>query len=300
MQIFHLGLHKTGTTSLQKNLFYRSQFLYHGPSGHLWKSNKNIKYGWYDFFMGQRKAPLSGNEQFIYSSEGTLLRCGGMSGVENVARQIANNFSDPRVLITVREPSALLVSAYFQSLLMRRYAIGFDGPQKPVFQKSVRFIAFEEWWGLLTDASETSLAGLLDYIKLQATFEQWLKPHQIVFLKLEDLVGTTPVGDPGYTDTLRNLGFGEIELEGFLSMPPENTGFGKELQRARPLLSQMGKRLEALRIAGPIGKTLRATRLMRYVEKILYSGEACEKLKINHQLLNNIKNNYRVGFDVIK
>jgi len=296
MQIFHLGLHKTGTTSLQKNLFSKSQFLYHGPTSCLWKSNKHIRKEWYDFFMGQGAAPVTRNEHFIYSSEGTLLRCGGLSGAENVARQIAKNFSDPKVLITVREPSALLISAYFQSLPMRKYALGFLTHQEPAFHQSVRFMPFEEWWERLTDTSDISLAGLLEYNKLRASLETWLKPDQIVFLKLEALIER----NPGYTNKLRQLGFDGEALEDFLLLPPENAGSSKELTRENPRIAKLGNRLAKSGLANTLGTILRTTGLMRTAEKIIYSGKGGARSRINNQVLDEIRIKFRQGYESIE
>lgn len=289
MQILHLGLHKTGTTSLQKNLFQKNGVLYHGMHEPAWQSRKKA---WLDFFMGQDRAPLPGGENFIYSYEATLLRCGGLDAATGIARTIAGSFNNPTVLITVREPSALLVSAYFQSLRLRRSALGFRNG-RPVFQQSVRFMPFEAWWEHLIHEPGISLAGLLDYAQLRAAFETWLEPQQIVFLKLEELSGKSP----GYADKLRKIGCAPAALDDFLSAPPENTGAGKKLQRERALWSWLGWRLAQRGLARPMGTALRATGLMRPAEKILYGGSVGAKRRIDERLLEEIKERFRPGFD---
>lgn len=291
MQIFHLGLHKTGTTSLQRNLFSRSNIPYHGLHGPDWQT---LREPWLEFFRGMGVAPLPRDGSFIYSYEATLLRCGGLAGASMVARQIARNFSTPAVLVTVREPSALLVSAYFQSLRLRRSALGFSNG-KPAFRKPVRFMPFEEWWERLARERETSLAGLLDYNDLKSALGEWLQPHQILFLKLE----TLSARDQSYADRLSQLGFSQSALAGFLAAPPENTGSGKKLQKERLLLSRLGRQCDRLGIASPIGAMLRATGLIRPVEQLLYSGKAGGRSRIDTCLLEEIQAEFRPGFDLL-
>lgn len=293
MQIFHLGLHKTGTTSLQKNLFNKERHAYHGLHGAIWKL-KDARYKWLDFFMGHAAAPLPRDENFVYSFEATLLRCGGLSGIDIIAKQISKNFSNPRVLITVREPSALLASAYFQSLLVRQSSLGYKS-LKPIYKQSVRFMAFEEWWTRLISDPSISLAGLVDYAKVKTAFEQWLDPQQIVFLKLEALAGS----DPSCVGKLRQLGFDKMAIEHFLAAPPENIGSSRKLQRERPLLAKFCRHLSEIGLAYPADITLRKLGLLKSAEKILYSGTANARQRINTQLLGDIKRKYHAGYDAL-
>lgn len=291
MQIFHLGLHKTGTTTLQRNLFSKGNIPYHGLHGTDWQA---LREPWLEFFRGDGIAPVQRDSSLIYSYEATLLRCGGLAGASTVARQIARNFSNPAVVVTVREPSALLVSAYFQSLRLRRSALGFSNG-KPAFRKSVRFMPFEAWWERLARERETSLAGLLDYNGLKSALGEWLQPHQILFLKLE----TLSARDQSYADRLSQLGFSQSAIASFLAAPPENTGSGKKLQKERPLLSRLGRQCDRLGIASTIGAVLRATGLIRPAEQLLYSGKARGRSRIDACLLEEIQAEFRPGFDLL-
>lgn len=289
MQIFHLGLHKTGTTSLQKNLFAAGDLPYQGLHGTGWDLHRQ---DWLDFFIGRRAAPLGRDEHFIFSYEAALLRSGGISGAGRLARQLATGFSSPRVMITVREPAALLVSAYFQSLRLRRSAMGFSEGE-PVHRGSVRFMHFEEWWNMLAAAPEVSLAGLLDYPQLKATLEKELGPDRVVFLKLEEIAGKTA----SCREKLLRLGFGEVAIDAFLNAPPENTGEDKKLQRERPLLHAIGRRLDRAGLSRPLSLMLRSTALMRPAEKLLYGGRLEAKSRIDPRLLDDIREKYRPGFE---
>lgn len=289
MQIFHLGLHKTGTTSLQKNLFATGKTPYHGLHGPSWDA---LRQPWLDFFNGKCPAPLSENTDFVYSYEATLLRCGGLSGIEQVARQIAMNFSNPKVLISIREPSALLVSAYFQSLRLRRSSLGFRN-QEPVFRRSVRFMYFEEWWDKLDGSKNISLAGLMDYPKVKAALAKWISPERIAFLKLEDMAKSAPT----YYGKLIELGFEPAAVENFLHTPPENTGEDKKLQKELRLMFPLGRLLAGSGLSRPIGLALKSTGLFRPAEKVFYSGKALAKSKIDMQLLADIRDKYKTGFE---
>lgn len=289
MQIFHLGLHKTGTTSLQKNLFAVGSLPYHGLHGPSWASERQP---WMDFFAGKGPAPLPQSDDFVFSYEAALLRSGGLSGVDCVARQIATSFSAPRVLITVREPSSLLVSAYFQSLRLRRSAMGFRAGEA-VYRDSVRFLYFEEWWNKLAASPEISLAGLLDYPRLRAALEKWLGPEGVVFLKLEELAKRTP----SCSQKLQHLGFAPDAIDAFLHAPPENTGADKKLQKEQPAMFAIGRRLAQAGMSRPLSLALRATGLMHPAEKLLYGGGFEAKSRIDPQLLAGIREKYRPGFE---
>lgn len=289
MQILHLGLHKSGTTSLQKNLFAIGSQPYHGLHGTGWESERQP---WMDFFAARGPAPLTQRDGFVFSYEAVLLRSGGLSGVDGVARQIATSFSAPKVLITVREPSALLVSAYFQSLRLRRSAMGFrDG--EAIYRDSVRFLYFEEWWNRLEAEQGISLAGLLDYPRLKTALEEWLGAEGVVFLKLEELAQQTP----SCSEKLQRLGFEPDAIESLLHAPPENTGADKKLQKERPAMFAIGRWLAQAGLSRPLSLALRATGLMHPAEKLLYGGDFEAKSRITPQLLSEIREKYRPGFE---
>lgn len=289
MHIFHLGLHKTGTTSLQKNLFAVGKATYHGQRGPAWDSHRQA---WLDFFTGRHTAPLSWKDNFVFSYEGSLLRSGGMSGVERLARHIAENFGDAKILITVREPSALLVSAYFNSLRLRRSAMGFRNGE-PVFRESVRFMHFEEWWRKLRISPEISLAGLLDYSSLRTALEKWIDPEQVFFLKLEEMADRSQ----SYSAKLLKLGFDQGSIDRLLLAPPENTGVGKRLQKERPFVFALGRKLAQTGMARPLSFALRASGLIRPAEKILYGGNYRARSQIDQKLLDDIRDEYRAAFE---
>ena len=289
MQIFHLGLHKTGTTSLQKNLFAVCKATYHGQRGPAWESHRQT---WLDFFTGKHLAPLSWNDNFVFSYEGTLLRSSGMSGVECLARQIAENFGDAKILITVREPSALLVSAYFNSLRLRRSAMGFRNGE-PVFRESVRFMHFEEWWEKLRNSPEISLAGLLDYTGLRTALGKWLDPEKIFFLKLEEMADRSQ----SCSAKLLKLGFDQNAIDRLLHAPPENTGVDKKLQKERPFVFALGRKLAQGSMARPLTFALRASGLIRPAQKILYGGNYRARSGIDQKLLEDIRDEYRAAFE---
>lgn len=291
MQIFHLGLHKTGTTSLQKHLFRKSAIPYHGLHSPTWESSKS---DWMDFFMESGRPPLSRNQSFVFSCEPTLLRCGGLSGIDQITSKITQNFSDPTILISIREPSALLVSAYFHSLKLRRAALGFHGG-KHAYDHSLRFISFKDWWNLLEANRNISLAGLLDYPSLKQAFERRISSQRVVFLKLEDLASNNPV----YREKLLQLGFEDSLVDSFISAPPENTGSTRKLQRERPKLSRLGRQLTKIGLSHSIEKILASTGLLRPAEKILYGGAATAKSQIDVELLSEIRERYRSGFELL-
>lgn len=213
-----------------------------------------------------------------------------MSGVECLARQIAENFGDAKILITVREPSTLLVSAYFNSLRLRRSAMGFRNGE-PVFREAVRFMHLEEWWEKLRNSPEISLAGLLDYPGLRTALGKWVDPEQVYFLKLEEMADRSQ----SCSAKLLKLGFDQDAIDRLLHAPPENTGVDKKLQKERPFAFALGRKLAQAGMARPLTFALRASGLIRPAQKILYGGNYRARSEIDQKLLNAAQRPLSIG-----
>ena len=228
MQLFHLGFSKTGTKSLQRNLFIRCPREYFGNCTAAFNYGGSLRAQWNRFLCGAADRSLSAlrNTDFIFSQEGTFLLCGGMRNVERIAQTIATVFKDPRILLTTREPARLLASAYFQSLRLRRIALGFRD-SLPLRRKSVQFVGFREWWNLLKENEDVSYAGLLDYPRVVAALAKYIDRKRITVLPLEWMKSD----QPKYVNALRDLGFDERQVADFLAAPPENAGANKLLRR---------------------------------------------------------------------
>jgi hypothetical protein len=235
--VVHVGLHKTATTSLQLNLFKNSARPYFGL--HCSPGWETERLEWFPALMsGGFPPPQAGDGPFVFSDESILLRAGGLEGVTTLATSIRDRFSNPRVLVTARKPSLLLVSTYFQSLRVRRIAIGFRNGQA-ICQDSLRFADFANWWVLAKVNYQNSIAGLVDYAELLSRLRGVLGTDGVEVLPVE-WINSAP---DKYTNGLRRLGFTDEEATNFLGTSAENTRDSKSLDRARPWLYAAGKRL---------------------------------------------------------
>lgn len=222
VQIIHLGFHKTGTTGLQRLVFANAGLPFYGPR----EINRN---GMLAFIAGQSVPEFEHfrSQPCILSNEASLLRLGGLSQASNIAKAIALRFSDPVVLLTVREQVGLLQSAYFQSEGVRQRAIGFRSGE-PLHTTPTRFMSFARWWSLLSQTPERSLAGLLRYRELLQPFKEALPAARIVVLRLEWLRDSPQ----RYLSDLVNLGFPKQLCADFIAHPPVNPGSTSKLRRS--------------------------------------------------------------------
>ena len=263
--VLHVGLHKTATTSLQMNLFRRSgrpYFGLHGAPG--WETARRA---WFPALMSGGDLPAhAAGKPFVFSDESILLRAGGLAGATALATSIRDRLPNARLVLTVRKPSALLVSTYFQSLRVRRIAIGFrDG--RALQPSSLRFTDFGQWWALAQAHRERSVAGLIDYPELLGRLRAVLGQDAVEVLAVE-WIRQAP---ERYAAALGRLGFADAEVASFLSAPAENTRASKSLDRARPWAFAAGRRLASADPQGKFGQWLPGP-AKALLERALYSA----------------------------
>jgi hypothetical protein len=265
MKLFHIGLHKTGTTSLQRNLFRCAGLPYFGVDGEGdWISDR---VSWLRYLLaGEGELPTR-EASFVFSEEGLLLRA-GMQGAGALARRIAS-VDDACVLVTVREPSALLKSAYYQSLSLRGSALGYLGAHRSFPPPTTRFQGFPEWWVRQKDTPDISLAGLLHYKQLYEQISAALGKERVCFLPIEWLRDSPR----RYARTLASLGFPQHPIDDFLLSPPQNTNEGKELKHLRPIAFRVFERSRMPRTHW-LERLARKQVLGPAVVKWMYSGAA--------------------------
>lgn len=292
--VVHVGLHKTATTSLQMNLFRRGARPYFGLHGDpAWEKARRA---WFPALMSGGEIPGQARGQpFVFSDESVLLRAGGLEGAEGLARSIRGSMPGARLVVTVRKPSALLVSTYFQSLRVRRIAIGFrDG--RAIHPSSLRFADFGEWWALAQAHRERSIAGLIDYPELLSRLRRVLGEQAVEVLPVE-WIRHRP---EQYAATLGRLGFGDGEVAAFLSAPAENTRASKSLDRARPWPYAAGRWLTSVAPPGVPGQWLPGG-VKRLLEVALYSAPRSAGSVGGPQasLLAEIDARYRDGWEQV-
>lgn len=267
--VLHVGLHKTATTSLQMNLFRRGVRPYFGLHGAPdWQTARRA---WFLALLQGAPMPApSQGKPFVFSDESVLLRAGGLAGATALATSIRDKVPNARLLLTARKPSSLLVSTYFQSLRVRRIAIGFrDG--RPVHSSSVRFTDFGQWWELAQANRQVSIAGLIDYAELLARLRGVLGEGAVEVLPVE-WIRHAP---ERYKATLCRLGFDNEEVTRFLAAPPENTRASKSLDRARPWGFAAGRWLDSKYPGGRWSTMLPGTAKVM-LERVLYSASRSE------------------------
>ena len=108
--IFHIGLIKTGSTFLQREVFSKisSNFCYLDSKSFLNQREKFVLSNKPLFISNEN---LSGHP-FLYSSEGLSY----FEQFKNSLRNIKGRFNNPKIIIGFREPSSFIYSAYQQYL----------------------------------------------------------------------------------------------------------------------------------------------------------------------------------------
>ncbi len=265
VSVVHLGLHKTATTSLQLNLFRKATNRpYVGLHGT--RDWERVRGAWFDALIGGDAAPGM-PAPLVFSDESVLLRAGGVVGLDSLAKAVARVFPSCKIALTVRRPSSLLVSTYFQSLRGRRIALGFRGG-RPVCDESLRFCSFDEWWRRLASDPDASLCGLLAYRRVAAAFENALGRDAVEVLPIEWLRD-----QPGrYAAGLERLGFEPADMRAFLAAGPENVRGSKTLDRMRPSAWNIGRLIES-RGLGAWPARLMPGPLRSLAERAIYSGK---------------------------
>ena len=292
--VVHVGLHKTATTSLQMNLFRhgaRPYFGLHGAPG--WETERRA---WFPALMAGGDMPdQAAGKPFVFSDESILLRAGGLSGATALATSIRDRMPNAKLVLTVRKPSALLVSTYYQSLRVRRIAIGFrDG--RALHASSLRFADFGQWWALAEAHRERSVAGLIDYPELLGRLRRVLGEDAVEVLAVE-WIRHAP---ERYAATLGRLGFAGAEVASFLSAPAENTRASKSLDRARPWAFAAGQWLaSAAPRAG--GRLWMPGPAKSVLERLIYSAPKSGSPAggPTPELLAHIEGKYHSGWEQI-
>lgn len=235
MQLLHLGLWKTATTGFQELIFKPdTQRPYYGVKG---GQTDAWRHGWIRRLADGQLGGDWADGRYVFSDESALVRMGGRANLDAVGRSIARSFKTPKVLLTVREPASLLVSAYFQSVAVRGRAVG-DGDHGP----SYRFVKFPDWWRVLKVRHETSLAGLLDYASVRDQLARAIGPENVLISPLEEMTSNAD----GFTETMLDLGCGAGLINSFLAHPRVNSTKGRRLRRSCGPLMALGRGLDVL------------------------------------------------------
>lgn len=292
--VVHVGLHKTATTSLQLNLFRHGARPYFGLHGApAWETARRA---WFPALMGGGDVPAhAAGNSFVFSDESILLRAGGLAGATALATSIRDSMPNAKLVLTVRKPSALLVSTYFQSLRVRRIAIGFrDG--RAVHASSLRFADFGQWWALAEANRERSIAGLIDYPELLGRLRRVLGEDAVEVLAME-WIRQAP---DRYAAALDRLGFADGEVASFLSAPAENTRASKSLDRVRPWAFAAGRWFASADPNGKIGQWLPGP-ARSIIERLIYSAPKSGSPTGGPELslLAEIDETYRSGWEQV-
>lgn len=228
-QVLHLGHFKTGSTGLQRLVFRQGPLPYHGIND---GGPPEAVQAWIDDLRHGRLGVAWKNGDFVYSNESGLLRLGGRQALDTIGRSLVEQFSDPHVVLTVREPASLLASAYVQSLRVRRQATGdFSG------RSAYRLLTFDQWWRVLVDHEHCSLAGLLDYGATVTALHRHLGSTRVTVLPLE-MTATDP---ERYRAAVVRLGFPAAAVTDFLTRPALNSTADRLLRRPAMLFHGMGR-----------------------------------------------------------
>jgi len=228
-QVLHLGHFKTGSTGLQRLVFRRGPLPYHGIND---GGPPEAVQAWIEDLRQGRLGAAWKSQDFVYSNESGLLRLGGRQELDTIGRCLVEQFSDPHVVLTVREPANLLASAYVQSLRVRRQATGdFSG------RSAYRFLTFDQWWRVLVKHEGCSLAGLLDYGATVTALHRCLGPTRVTVLPLE----MTTTDPERYRAAVVRLGFPAVAVTEFLTRPPLNSTADRLLRRPAMLFDGMGR-----------------------------------------------------------
>jgi hypothetical protein len=283
MKLFHIGAHKTGTTTLQHHLFRNAGLPYFGMEvDGEWRLDR---IPWLQYLLEEKGELPTRERAFIFSEEGLLLRA-GMQGATALAKQIAS-LADTSILITIREPSALLKSAYYQSLPLRGSALGYSEGRQLWPAPSTRYQDFSEWWGRQQEAIDISLAGLLNYSLLYEKLRAVLGAQRIRFLPVEWLQDRPKM----YAQSLVNLGFPSHLVDKFLNAPAENTSHGKRLKYLHPAVYKLFKQSRVPRHHW-LEWVARKPILGTPVTRLMYSGSEHSVGAPSKELLTDIRRSY--------
>jgi hypothetical protein len=268
MQIIHLGFWKAANTSLRRRVFRDANMPFLGAgsvSSEAATSEEFEPDQVLRLVRGETVPELEcwRSQPCILSHAGGLVRSGGLAGLDAVAKAISNGFSDPVLVLTVRDQERLLTSTYFQSLNVRRRALGLRNGRER--QQNPRFMSFSTWWRAMVAREDYSLAGLLRYRSLIKRLERSLPRERIVLLPLEWITQ-----DPArYKQELLRLGLPVSSVDTFLTSPPLNTGSSKKLRKERPSLRVVGQILATM---GALRAVERRREIHHFIKNKLYSG----------------------------
>jgi hypothetical protein len=269
MQIIHLGFWKAANTSLRQMVFRYSDKRYVGAGSVTSQESVATEAAELDQVLrlvrGETVPELDclRSQPCILSHAGGLLRFGGLAGLDAVAKSIANGFSDPILVLTVRDQERLLTSTYLQSLNVRQRAIGLRRNEKR--PPSTRFMSFPKWWRAMVDREDCSLAGLIRYKTLIKRLEKSLPRERIALLPL-DWISQHP---DRYKQELLRLGMPTNSIDNLLTGRPLNIGSTKKLRKERPTLRVVGQSLESI---GALRLVRSRPEVYKLLKKKLYSG----------------------------
>lgn len=281
MQIFHLGFHKTATSSLQCNIFrYENNYYGLHQFGTDWLS---VRDDWFSLISTANARIISlprKDEDFIFSDESTLLRLGGLKTIENSLQGILDHYPEARFLLSIRKQSELLLSTYFQSLYLRENAVGFSDLKK-INQRSLRFTSFDDWWSILLENKESSLCGLLSYKTILKKFRRFVDESRIILLPFELLLDN-PLS---YKNILSNLGNNTEDFANKFQSKILNSGDGKKLKKMSPFFQKISSNLDNSNFLALLRKYLTNENSKRIVEKIIYSGHTMARDEFANTLI---------------
>jgi hypothetical protein len=263
MQIIHLGFWKAANTGLRQMVFRDSNMRFLGTGSVT--SDKFERDQALRLVRGETVPELEclRSQPCILSHAAGLLCFGGLAGLDAVAQAISDGFSDPVLVLTVRDQEKLLASAFFQSVKVRQQALGLRNGRE--CEQSPRLMSFSTWWQTMVGREDCSLAGLLRYKSLIKQLGRSLSRDRIVLLPLEWIVH-----DPGrYKRELLRLGLSASGIDTFLSSEPLNPGSSKQLRKERRSLRMVGQILAKI---GALGAVERQRDIHQLTKKIIYSG----------------------------
>lgn len=210
LPIFHIGLAKSGTTTLQKHFFSRHPDIHY----------LGAPYDTAELESAIRAIALSDEQAYAADEIHDILQTalessppGQLSLISHeilagitarpqayVARRLKNAAGDARIVITVREQKSLLRSRYLYS------------------QKQGHVQPFENWW----QEKRSDYLPLMQFDSLAATyeaefgkgavgifvFEEMVSEPEVFLKRLTDFLGISTLSD-GLTEQRENPGFGE-------------------------------------------------------------------------------------------
>ena len=205
MVIFHIGMPRAGSTTLQRGLFSDTT-IFHGFGV---DESREPNRPWRDYGLGtptttpiqaldafrmilQDRVEKSDGKRFVISDEEFLSRHTRLVDQEAFARRIAHIDEDPHVLIVIREQSAILISRYRQLKPWKAWATVGAGitqsvPKRDQPRQFGAMPRFDRWVAMgLASGPLTSFSNL-DYDTIHRIYSAELGSDRVHVVLFEEL-----------------------------------------------------------------------------------------------------------------